>query len=70
MVHRFIRLHDARLTESSDAFFIVAGLVLLWLNMRKWRRRKVRISFDQHHESRNDLRGFKRGCFSQLLNRF
>jgi hypothetical protein len=32
------------LLDALTIFFIVAGLVLLWLNLRAWRRRKVRVS--------------------------
>jgi uncharacterized membrane protein YozB (DUF420 family) len=29
-------------------FFIVAGLLLLWLKLREWHRRKVIITQDKH----------------------
>lgn len=37
-------------------FFLVAGLVLLWLNLRERRRRKVHISPQERHKSQNDFR--------------
>jgi hypothetical protein len=35
-------------------FFIVAGLVLLWLKLREWRRRKVIITQGRHHDGFRD----------------
>lgn len=32
------------LLDALIILFIVAGLVLLWLNLHKWRQRKVRIT--------------------------
>lgn len=37
-------------------FFLVAGLVLLWLNLRERRRRKVHISPQERYKSQNDFR--------------
>jgi hypothetical protein len=33
------------LLDALTIFFIVAGLALLWLNLRAWRRRTVPIGF-------------------------
>jgi hypothetical protein len=38
------------LLDALTIFFIVAGLALLWLNLRAWRRRTVGIAPPQHEE--------------------
>src|ERR1700733_10380371 len=38
------------LLDALTIFFIVAGLVLLWLNLRAWRRRTVPIALPEHEE--------------------
>ena len=38
------------LLDALTIFFIVAGLALLWLNLRVWRRRTVGIAPPQHEE--------------------
>jgi hypothetical protein len=35
-------------------FFIVAGVLLLWLKMREWRQHKVIITRDRHHDGFRD----------------
>jgi hypothetical protein len=38
------------LLDALTIFFIVAGLVLLWLNLRAWRRLTVPIALPEHEE--------------------
>jgi hypothetical protein len=38
------------LLDAPTIFFIVAGLALLWLYLRNWRRRTVGIAPPQHEE--------------------
>jgi hypothetical protein len=38
------------LLDALTIFFIVAGLALLWLNLRAWRRRTVGTALPQHEE--------------------
>jgi hypothetical protein len=37
-------------------FFIIAGVVLLWLNLREWHRRKVIVTPEEHDGFRDEFR--------------
>lgn len=37
-------------------FFFVVGLLLLWLNLREWRRRKARLIFEADPVRQEDVR--------------
>ena len=36
-------------------FFIIAGVMLLWLNLREWRRRKVIVTREERDGVRDEF---------------